>query len=159
VAPGRPSRRPGRPNQRPGPPIRSPGWSRRPVCCCRHHPGAPRSSCYMPGSPRSALSASSWAGLNSFRRQAIASTMLAAEQAGAGLARGLEARLDRAHLARRFGVVRLELEDLLEVAQGLLVAAEHALDAAKVEARALGATRPVRRALEDLAGLAADRGL
>src|SRR5512143_3724322 len=84
---------------------------------------------------------------------------LAAEQAGASLAGGLQARLDRADLAGGVGVVGLEREDLLEVVHRLPVAAEHALDTAEVEPRALGAIRLEHRALEGLAGLGADRRL
>src|SRR5690242_11893629 len=68
-----------------------------------------------------------------------------------GLAsRGLEPGFDRADLARGIGVVGLVIEDLLEVAEGLPVAAEHALDAAEVEPRALGLVRLVGHALERL---------
>src|SRR4051812_2018826 len=81
---------------------------------------------------------------------------LAAEQPAATLAGRRQPCLDRADLARRLRMVRLELEDLLEVAERLLVTAEHALDAAEVEPRALGALRLEHRALEDLAGLDAD---
>src|ERR1051325_10458228 len=82
---------------------------------------------------------------------------LAAEQA-AGLA-GLQAGLDRADLARGLGVVGLELEDLVEVTERFLVAADHALDAAEVEPGALGAVGLEHGALEDLAGLGGDRRL
>src|SRR5881392_1616786 len=82
---------------------------------------------------------------------------LAAEQA-AGPGR-LQAGLDRADLAGGVGVVGLEVEDLVEVAERFLVAAEHALDAAEVEPCALGADGLEDGALEGLAGLGADRGL
>src|SRR5205809_6155697 len=77
-------------------------------------------------------------------------TALAAEDAalrGRGLGR---ARLDRADLGGGVGVPGVLREDLLEVAQRLPVAAEHALDAAEVEPRELRARRFADRPAERL---------
>src|SRR5262245_8039175 len=82
------------------------------------------------------------------------SRLALAPEDAAGLVGG-QAGLDRADLALRLGVVGLELEDFLEVAQRLAVAAEHALDAAEVEPGALGALRAEHGALERLAGIGA----